>query len=75
MTVRGASVDAQRGVYLVRVSMPALLLPSPPLLPRPSASLRARLMNAVNDALQPLNGNVVEQPITPERVLVALGKI
>lgn len=49
ITVRGASVDAQRGVYLVRVSMPALLLPSPPLLPRPSASLRARLMNAVND--------------------------
>lgn len=49
MTVRGASVDAQRGVYLVRVSMPALLLPSLPLLPRPSASLRARLMNAVND--------------------------
>ena len=49
MSVRGASVDALR-VYLVRVSMPALLLPSPPLLPRPSGPLRARTMNAINDA-------------------------
>jgi len=40
-----------------------------------TAGAPGAVMNAVNDALQPLNGNVVEQPITPERVLVALGKI
>jgi hypothetical protein len=32
-------------------------------------------MNAVNDALHGLGCGVVEQPITPERVLKALGKI
>ncbi len=40
-----------------------------------TAGAPGAVMNAVNDALHPLNGNVVEQPITPERVLVALGKI
>jgi hypothetical protein len=32
-------------------------------------------MNAVNDALHGFGCSVVEQPITPERVLKALGKI
>jgi|TARA_B110000503_G_scaffold128650_1_gene199972 aerobic carbon-monoxide dehydrogenase large subunit len=40
-----------------------------------TAGAPGAVMNAVNDALQPLGGNVVEQPITPERVLLALGKI
>jgi carbon-monoxide dehydrogenase large subunit len=30
-------------------------------------------MNAVNDALRPLNAEVTAQPITPQRVLEALG--
>jgi carbon-monoxide dehydrogenase large subunit len=34
----------------------------------------AAIMNAVNDALRPLGGKVTSQPITPERVLRALGK-
>jgi CO/xanthine dehydrogenase Mo-binding subunit len=34
------------------------------------------MMNAVNDAVKPLTrGRVKEQPITPEVVLKALGKI
>jgi carbon-monoxide dehydrogenase large subunit len=32
-------------------------------------------MNAVNDALRPLDARVTSQPITPETVLRALGKI
>lgn len=35
----------------------------------------AVVMNAVNDALIPLGGKVFEQPMTPEVVLKALGKI
>ena len=35
----------------------------------------AAVMNAVNDALRPFNARVTAQPITPETVLVALGKI
>ncbi len=35
----------------------------------------AAIMNAVNDALQPFGARVTAQPITPESVLVALGKI
>jgi len=31
------------------------------------------LMNAVNDALRPLGVSITEQPMTPERVLRALG--
>ncbi len=34
----------------------------------------AALMNAVNDALRPLDAKVFEQPMTPERILKALGK-
>ena len=33
------------------------------------------VMNAVNDALEGLGERVVEQPMTPERILKALGKI
>src|SRR5262245_48031660 len=35
----------------------------------------AAIMNAVNDALRPCNARVTSQPITPETVLRALGKI
>ncbi len=35
----------------------------------------AVLMNAVNDALRPFGARVVAQPITPERILAALGKV
>jgi CO/xanthine dehydrogenase Mo-binding subunit len=35
----------------------------------------AAIMNAVNDALRPFAARVTSQPITPEVVLVALGKI
>jgi len=34
----------------------------------------AAIMNAVNDALRPLEAKVTSQPITPETVLRALGK-
>jgi len=32
-------------------------------------------MNAVNDAIRPLGGRVFEQPMTPEVIMKALGKI
>jgi carbon-monoxide dehydrogenase large subunit len=35
----------------------------------------AAIMNAVNDALLPFGARVTAQPITPESILVALGKI
>jgi carbon-monoxide dehydrogenase large subunit len=35
----------------------------------------AAAMNAVNDALQPFGARVTAQPITPESILVALGRI
>jgi len=35
----------------------------------------AAIMNAVNDALRPLGAKVTRQPITPEVVLKALGKV
>jgi carbon-monoxide dehydrogenase large subunit len=40
-----------------------------------TASAPAVVMNAVNDALRPLGARVAEQPMTPEVVLRALGKI
>jgi carbon-monoxide dehydrogenase large subunit len=33
------------------------------------------VMNAINDALAPLNACVASQPITPEKILRALGKV
>jgi carbon-monoxide dehydrogenase large subunit len=35
----------------------------------------AAVMNAINDALRPFQARVSSQPITPERILSALGKI
>ena len=35
----------------------------------------AAIMNAVNDALGPLGARVTTQPITPERILLALGTV
>ena len=35
----------------------------------------AAILNAVNDALAPLGAMITEQPITPERVLRALGRV
>jgi carbon-monoxide dehydrogenase large subunit len=35
----------------------------------------AAIMNAVNDALRPLGASIFEQPMTPERILKALGKV
>jgi aerobic carbon-monoxide dehydrogenase large subunit len=32
-------------------------------------------MNAINDALAPFDVNVASQPITPEKILRALGKV
>ena len=32
-------------------------------------------MNAIDDALAPLNAQVTSQPFTPEKVLRALGKV
>ncbi len=39
-----------------------------------TAGAAAAVMNAVNDALAPLGARVAAQPITPARVLAALGK-
>jgi aerobic carbon-monoxide dehydrogenase large subunit len=40
-----------------------------------TAGAPGAVMNAVNDALAPLNANVNAQPITPQRILRALGKV
>jgi carbon-monoxide dehydrogenase large subunit len=40
-----------------------------------AAGASAAVLNAVNDALRPLGARVLDIPITPERVLRALGKI
>jgi carbon-monoxide dehydrogenase large subunit len=40
-----------------------------------TAGAPGAVMNAINDALAPLNANVTVQPFTPQRVLAALGKI
>jgi len=32
-------------------------------------------MNAINDALQPLKARVTSQPVTPQKLLAALGKV
>jgi carbon-monoxide dehydrogenase large subunit len=40
-----------------------------------TAGAPAAIMNAINDALRPLNARVHEQPFTPERILRALGTI
>ena len=40
-----------------------------------AAGASAAILNAVNDALKPLGARVHELPITPERILQALGKL
>ncbi|MFL5139457.1 MAG: xanthine dehydrogenase family protein molybdopterin-binding subunit [Microvirga sp.] len=40
-----------------------------------TAGAAAAVMNAVNDALAPLGARITDIPITPERVLRALGKV
>jgi aerobic carbon-monoxide dehydrogenase large subunit len=40
-----------------------------------TAGAPAAVMNAINDALSPLNATVNVQPCTPERVLIALGLV
>ncbi|MGP1396091.1 MAG: xanthine dehydrogenase family protein molybdopterin-binding subunit [Inquilinaceae bacterium] len=40
-----------------------------------TAGAPAAVMNAINDALRPLKGQVTEMPFTPERILRALGRI
>ncbi len=39
-----------------------------------TAGAAAAVMNAINDALQPLHARIAHMPFTPERVLRALGK-
>jgi carbon-monoxide dehydrogenase large subunit len=40
-----------------------------------TAGAPAAVMNAINDALRPLNARVTRMPFTPERILQALGKV
>jgi len=40
-----------------------------------TAGAPAAVMNAINDALAPLNAQVMSQPFTPEKLLRALGKV
>ena len=40
-----------------------------------TAGAPGAVMNAINDALMPLNARVTAQPFTPERILQALGKL
>jgi carbon-monoxide dehydrogenase large subunit len=40
-----------------------------------TAGAPAAVMNAINDALAPLNARVTRMPFTPERILQALGKV
>jgi carbon-monoxide dehydrogenase large subunit len=40
-----------------------------------TAGAPAAVVNAINDALSPLNAAVFSQPVTPEKILRALGKV
>ena len=40
-----------------------------------TAGAPAAVLNAINDALRPFGAHVSDQPVTPERVLRALGRI
>ncbi len=40
-----------------------------------TAGAPAAVMNAINDALSPLKARVTSMPFTPERILLALGKV
>ena len=40
-----------------------------------TAGAPGAVMNAINDALRPFKARVTAQPVTPERILMALGKV
>jgi len=40
-----------------------------------TAGAPAAVMNAINDAIRPLGGRILQQPMTPERILRALGRL
>ncbi len=40
-----------------------------------TAGAPGAVMNAINDAIAPFNARAYDQPITPEKILVALGKL
>ena len=40
-----------------------------------TAGAPAAVMNAINDAIRPLGGRILQMPMTPERILRALGKL
>ena len=40
-----------------------------------TAGAPAAVMNAINDAIRPLGGRILQHPMTPERILKALGKL
>ena len=40
-----------------------------------TAGAPAAILNAVNDALVPFGAMITEQPMTPQRVLLALGRL
>ena len=40
-----------------------------------TAGAPGAIMNAINDALAPLNASVASQPFTPEKILKALGRV
>jgi carbon-monoxide dehydrogenase large subunit len=40
-----------------------------------TAGAPAAVMNAVNDALAPLGARLAQMPMTPQRILAALGKV
>ena len=41
----------------------------------PMAGAPAVVMNAINDALAPFKARLASQPITPQKILRALGKV
>jgi aerobic carbon-monoxide dehydrogenase large subunit len=40
-----------------------------------TAGAPAAVMNAINDAIRPLGGRILQMPMTPERILRALGRL
>jgi carbon-monoxide dehydrogenase large subunit len=40
-----------------------------------TAGAPGAVMNAINDALAPFKARVASQPITPEKILMALGRV
>ena len=40
-----------------------------------TAGAPAAVMNAINDAIRPLGGRILQMPMTPERILRATGRL